>query len=130
MSKARILVVEDNADNEALVRFLLERNDYEVVNAFDGLDALKKVKEVQPDLVLMDLAIPELDGFETTKAIKADPATHNIPVVALTARTLPHDRYKASQAGCNGYISQPINIVAFIKEVEGFLAEGQKVATG
>jgi two-component system cell cycle response regulator DivK len=121
MAKAKVLVVEDNADNLALVRFLLERAGYEVLSTGSGLECLRLARQEKPNLILMDLAIPELDGWSASKELKADPATKNIPVVALTAYTLPADRKRAQEAGCEGFIPKPMNVVGFINEIAGFI---------
>ncbi len=125
MGKARILVVEDNADNLALIRFLLEHNGYDVEQACDGLEGERMAKEVKPDLIIMDIAIPEQDGVETTRAIKSNPVTSAIPIVALTARTLANDRRRAMEAGCSGYITKPVNVAAFLKDVDSYLQKGE-----
>ncbi len=117
----RILVVEDDPDNMGLVRFVLERAGYSVIEAYDGKEALTITRQTLPDLVLCDLAIPEIDGWTVTKTLKTDPATQNIPVVALTVRSLLEDRLRAVEAGCDGYISKPMDIRAFITEVASFL---------
>ncbi len=121
MGKAKILIVEDNADNLALVRLLLERAGYDVVIALDGLEALRQAHDQLPDLILMDLAIPEIDGWDVTKSLKADPQTKDIPIMALTARTLPGDRKHAMEVGCDAFMAKPITIAAFRQEVENLL---------
>lgn len=126
MPPAKILVVEDNADNLALVKFLLERNGYNVFTAGNGLEALRVARENHPDLLLLDLAIPELDGWATARALKADPATADIPIIALTAYTMPGDQQRALEAGCQGFIPKPINVVSFIREIADLLGEKAK----
>lgn len=126
MAPAKILVVEDNADNLALVKFLLERNGYHVITAGNGLEALRLARENHPDLLLLDLAIPELDGWATARAMKADPQTADIPIIALTAYTMPSDQQRALEAGCQGFIPKPINVVSFIREIGNFLGVKQK----
>lgn len=126
MPPAKILVVEDNPDNLALVRFLLERTGYQVFTAGNGLEALRLARENHPDLMLLDLAIPELDGWATARALKADPNTRDIPIVALTAYTMPGDQQRALEAGCQGFIPKPINVMSFIREIGSFLGEKQQ----
>jgi two-component system cell cycle response regulator DivK len=121
MSKKRILVIEDNHDNYELVRFLLEQAGYEILGAFDGLSGVKIAQEEKPDLILLDLAIPELDGWEVAKQVRANPETQTTPIVALTARTMPDELQRALDAGCNGYISKPIDVVSFPGKIEGYL---------
>lgn len=117
MSKPRVLIVEDNVDNFELVRFLLERAGYQVLSAANGVEGVETTKREQPDLVLMDLSMPEMDGWKATAHLKSDEATRHIPVLALTAHTLPGDRKRAIDAGCDGYISKPINVASFDKLV-------------
>ena len=114
MSKGRILVVEDNMDNYELVRFVLERAGYDVFLAVNGRDGVAAARLQQPDLILMDLSMPEMDGWMATEKIKADIATREIPLYAITAHTLPRDRFHALQAGCDGYISKPIHVETFL----------------
>jgi CheY-like chemotaxis protein len=125
MSKPRVLIVEDNVDNFELVRFLLERAGYQVLSAANGIEGLDAAKREQPDLILMDLSMPELDGWNATARLKADEATRAIPVLALTAHTLPGDRKRAIDAGCDGYISKPINVASFDKLVATLLRQAK-----
>ena len=125
MSKPRVLIVEDNVDNFELVRFLLERAGYQVLSAANGVEGVEAAKREQPDLVLMDLSMPELDGWNATARLKADEATRAIPVFALTAHTLPGDRKRAIDAGCDGYISKPINVASFDKLVATLLRQAK-----
>jgi len=121
MVKPRVLIVEDNVDNFELVRFLLERAGYEVLSAVNGVEGVEAAKREQPDLVLMDLSMPEMDGWMATAQMKAEAATRHIPVLALTAHTLPGERKRAIDAGCDGYISKPINVASFDKLVATLL---------
>jgi two-component system cell cycle response regulator DivK len=109
----RVLLVEDNYDNFEMVRFLLERADYAVVGARNGREAVTAAREHKPDVILMDLSLPEMDGWEAAREIKNDPTIAGIPLIALTAHTLPGDRQKAMEAGFDNYISKPINVPAF-----------------
>jgi len=118
MSKGRILVVEDNMDNYELVRFVLERAGYDVFLAVNGRDGVAAARLQRPDLILMDLSMPEMDGWLATEKIKADEATKEIPLYALTAHTLPRDRFRAMQAGCDGYISKPIQVESFLMLIQ------------
>jgi len=113
MGTSRVLIVEDNVDNYELVKFLLERAGYEVLSAANGRDGVEMARRERPDLILMDLAMPEMDGWDATKVLKDDAATRSIPILALTARTLPADRKRAFNAGCDGYISKPIKVASF-----------------
>jgi CheY-like chemotaxis protein len=118
MSKGRILVVEDNMDNYELVRFVLERAGYDVFLAVNGRDGVAAARLQMPDLILMDLSMPEMDGWLATEKIKADMATKEIPLFAITAHTLPRDRFRAVQAGCDGYISKPIHVESFLALID------------
>lgn len=103
----KILVVEDDPDNRRIVAKVLAVEGYNVVEAMDGLEALSKVKAENPDLILMDLALPNMDGWEATRQLKADPLTRAIPVVALTAVAMRGDEERARAAGCDDYLSKP-----------------------
>jgi two-component system cell cycle response regulator DivK len=113
MDKKRVLLVEDNNDNFELVRYLLERAGYEVLAAYDGQEGLELARQELPDLILMDLSIPKIDGWTAGHELKADPQTAHIPLLALTAHTLPGDRQHAMESGFDGYISKPINVEGF-----------------
>jgi two-component system, cell cycle response regulator DivK len=121
MGKARILVIEDNEDNLGLVRFLLEESGYEVRGAPDGRVGLEKAYEMKPDLILLDMGLPEVDGWQVVQQLKADPSSKDMLVVALTAHALPGDRKKAIDAGCDGYISKPLDVPNFTKMVATYL---------
>ncbi len=117
MSPSRVLLVEDNPDNFELVRFLLERAGYQVLEAHDGQTGLDLARRELPDLVLMDLSLPGVDGWTAARELKADPKTASIPLLAITAHTLPGDRNRALESGFNGYISKPINIQSFADDI-------------
>ena len=118
MSTGRILVVEDNMDNYELVRFVLERAGYDVFLAVNGRDGVAAARLQKPDLILMDLSMPEMDGWIATEKIKSDDSTKDIPLYAIAAHTLPRDRYRAVQAGCDGYISKPIHVESFLLVIQ------------
>jgi len=118
MSKGRILVVEDNMDNYELVRFVLERAGYDVFLAMNGRDGVAAARLQKPDLILMDLTMPEMDGWMAAEKLKDDEITKSIPLYALSAHTLPIDRKRALEAGCDGYISKPIHMAGFLDVVE------------
>ena len=113
----RILVIDDNASSRELVRFALEPR-YNVEEAIDGRDALSRIHAKPPDLVLMDIQMPEMDGYETLHEIRADPEFALVPVVAITAFAMLEDRQKAFEAGFDGYFAKPINIVALREQIE------------
>jgi CheY-like chemotaxis protein len=118
MSTGRILVVEDNIDNYELVRFVLERAGYDVFLAMNGRDGVAAARVQKPDLILMDLTMPEMDGWAAAEKLKADEITKSIPLYALSAHTLPSDRKRALEAGCDGYVSKPIHMAGFLDVVE------------
>ena len=118
MGKGSILIVEDNMDNYQLVRFVLERAGYDVFLAVNGRDGVSAARLQQPDLILMDLGMPEMDGWMATEKIKSDPSTKSIPLYAITAHTLPRDRFRALQAGCDGYVSKPIHVQSFLEIID------------
>lgn len=126
MSKKRILVVEDNSDNYELVRFLLERAGYDVFWALNGRDGVSAARLQRPDLILMDLGMPEMDGWIAAKTLKSDDATRSIPLYALTAHTLPKERKRAMDAGCDGYVSKPIQVDGFLDMIAGAFGKSKK----
>ena len=126
MSKGRILIVEDNMDNYELVRFILERAGYDVFLAVNGRDGVAAARLQKPDLILMDLTMPGMDGWLAAEKLKAEDATRTIPLYALTAHTLPSERKRALEAGCDGYVSKPIHVTQFLQMIEGALKEKQK----
>lgn len=118
MAPNRILLVEDNHDNRELMKFLLERAGYEVLTGKDGREAIETAHRELPNLVLMDLSLPEIDGWTAARLLKSDPKTAQIPLLAITAHTLPGDRKHAMESGFDGYISKPINVKLFSEEIE------------
>lgn len=114
-------MVEDNEQNLYLTSFLLERNGYAVITAKDGLEAVEKVKTEKPDLILMDMQLPEMDGFEATRRIKDIPEISHVPIVAVTSYAMVGDKEKALSIGCAGYIEKPFMPETFISEVEIYL---------
>jgi CheY-like chemotaxis protein len=120
-----LLLVEDNEMNRDAISRLLKRRGFTVVMAEDGEQGLQLCQEAQPDLVLMDLGLPGIDGLEATRRLKADPRTAHIPVVALTARALTSDRDAALAAGCDDYDTKPVDFDRLISKVRALLgAEG------
>jgi two-component system cell cycle response regulator DivK len=102
-----ILIVEDQEDNRRIVRDLLIANDYQLTEAENGQDALDAVMKKRPDLILMDIQLPVMDGYEATRRIKADPSLRSIPIIAVTSYALSGDEEKARAAGCNDFIPKP-----------------------
>jgi two-component system, cell cycle response regulator DivK len=126
MSKGNILVVEDNMDNYELVRFILERAGYDVFLAMNGRDGVAAARVQKPDLILMDLTMPEMDGWLAAEKLKADESTKLIPLYALTAHALPSERKRALEAGCDGYVSKPIHMAGFLELIEAALGKREK----
>ncbi|NJN97947.1 MAG: hybrid sensor histidine kinase/response regulator [Anaerolineales bacterium] len=129
MSKT-ILYVEDNAANRELVRQVLEGVGYTVLEALDGLSGIKAAQDTHPDLILMDINIPGMDGYEAATRIKSLPELSNIPIIALTAKVMAGDRERALAAGCNGYIAKPIDIDVLPQQVAEFLGGLRESITG
>ena len=125
MAQIRILIVEDNEDNQDLMRFLLERAGYEVTTVENAREGIETARKTNPDIILMDLSLPELDGWSAAREIKADPVLAKIPLIAVTAHTLAGDRRKALEAGFDTYISKPINIHMFDTTVGKALEQKQ-----
>ncbi len=119
--KARILLIEDNAQNRYLARFLLEQNGYEVIQAETGPAGLALAAKEQPDLILLDIQLPGMDGHAVARALKADPALKSIPVVAVTSYAMVGDREKCLASGAEGYVEKPINPETFVAEIGRFL---------
>ncbi len=126
MAGERILLAEDNPVNRRLAQFLLKSQGYIVYEATTGHEALELARAHLPDLILMDLQLPGLDGFAATKILKQDAATAEIPVVALTAYAMKGDREKALEAGCDGYITKPIDTKEFPFAVSRYLASAAR----
>jgi CheY-like chemotaxis protein len=117
----KILLVEDNEMNRDMLSRRLQRKGYEVVIAVDGGQGVEMAKSNTPDLILMDMSLPVLDGWEATRRIKADPAMQSIPVIALTAHAMAGDREKALEAGCEDYDTKPIELNRLLEKMEALL---------
>ena len=115
-----ILIVEDEPRNLKLLRDLLQRFGYEILEATDGEQGVKSAGEKMPDLILMDIMMPKMDGLEATRIIKADTKTKHIPIIALTSYAMKGDREKTIEAGCDGYIAKPIDIKEVLKTIETY----------
>jgi two-component system, cell cycle response regulator DivK len=121
-----VLLVEDNEDNLVVYRTILEHVGFRVLEARDGEEGVSRAKEHLPDLILMDISIPKIDGWEATQRLKADNSTKDIPIIALTAHALEEDRQKALQAGCDGYLAKPVEPRRVVQEVERFVGAAKK----
>jgi len=122
LSDKKILLVEDNPVNRRLAEFLLRSQGYQVRAATNAQEAFDTIKAERPDLILMDVQLPGMDGLEATRKLKAEPATRDIPVVAVTSYAMKGDREKALAAGCSGYITKPIDKDTFVREVATVLS--------
>lgn len=118
-----ILLVEDNFDNRSIYRMILEHAGFEVLEAHDGQTAIDLARTRIPDLILMDISIPVIDGWEATQILKANAATRTIPIVALTAHALVSDREMAARVGCDGYLAKPVEPRRVVDEVRRLLAD-------
>lgn len=118
MDTVRVLVVEDNLDNLDLIVLLLSRHGYQTLTAHTGREGLEKIRAEKPDVALLDLTMPEMDGWTLARAVKEDPALKDIPLIAVTAHSLPGDRRKALDAGFDEYVSKPINVQLFDRIVK------------
>ena len=117
----RILVIEDQEDNRIILRDLLNSAGFEVIEALDGQDGVNLAESERPDLILMDIQLPVLDGYEATRQIKMNPSLESIPVIAVTSYALGGDEAKARAAGCDGYIAKPFSPRLLLAKVREFL---------
>jgi two-component system cell cycle response regulator DivK len=127
--KAKILLIEDNPENRYLVTFLLEQHGHEVIAAESGHRGLELAAKVRPDLILLDIQLPGMDGHAVARAIKSDPHLQHIPIVAVTSYAMVGDQEKCFAAGAKGYIEKPINPETFVAEIERFLLSPGKDPT-
>jgi two-component system, cell cycle response regulator DivK len=118
MSKGRILIVEDNMDTYELVHFILEKNGFETFLAVNGRDGVNAALKQRPDLIVMDMSMPEMDGWTATALIKKNDLTSSIPLIALTAHALPGDRQRAMDAGCDEYITKPMDLDELVEAIQ------------
>ena len=118
---SKILLVEDNEMNRDMLSRRLERKGFEVVIAIDGQAGVDMASSTNPNIILMDLSLPIIDGWEATRRIKADPATQSIPVIALTAHAMAGDEQKALQAGCDDYDTKPIDLKRLLGKIDNLL---------
>lgn len=117
------MVVDDDRDNLGLIHFILDSAGYEVIEAYSGVRCIELARKEKPDMILLDLAMPEMDGWEVARRLKGDPKTKNIKLVALTVRSQAEDRRRAMEAGVDGYLTKPMSVIPFIDDVSSFLAE-------
>lgn len=119
--KQTILVIEDNEQNLYLVTFILEKNGYEVVSARDGREGVRLAGDLIPALILLDIQLPEMDGYAVARALRRNVALADVPIVAVTSYAMVGDRERALEAGCTDYLEKPINPATFMTDVERHL---------
>jgi two-component system, cell cycle response regulator DivK len=121
MNPRKILIVEDNQDNRAIFAAILHHHGYEVLEAADGEGGVELARAERPDLILMDISLPRMDGLEATSLLKGDAATSAIPIIAVTAHAMREDEARVRDAGCDGYLAKPVEPMRVIEEVARFL---------
>ncbi|MCD6138181.1 MAG: response regulator [Deltaproteobacteria bacterium] len=126
----KILIVDDNQDSRELVVKILKARGYQMIEAVDGEEALEKAASEKPDLILMDRSLPKIDGYEVTRRLKGREEFKDIPIVALTAHAMTGDREKALEAGCDGYISKPIDVRALPELIRSYLMGKEEKISG
>lgn len=119
----RILVVEDQKDNRRIIRDLLTSQGYEMIEAVTGLEGVTAAERERPDLILMDIQLPEIDGYEATRRIRANPALRDVPIIAVTSYALSGDDVKAFDAGCDAYITKPFSPRELLAKVREYVGE-------
>jgi two-component system cell cycle response regulator DivK len=119
----KILLVEDNEMNRDMLSRRLSRNGYEIIIAVDGQQGVEMAVAQKPDLILMDMSLPVMDGWEATRQVKADPATQKIPVIALTAHAMTQDREKAMAAGCDDFDTKPVELPRLLEKIKSLLGK-------
>ena len=119
--KKRILIIEDNEQNLYLVTFILEKHGYEVFAARDGQEGIDMAESIKPDLILLDIQLPVMDGYTVARHLRTNTELAQVPIIAVTSYAMTGDRGKTIAAGCNGYIEKPINPDTFADEIEQFL---------
>lgn len=119
--KQQILIIEDNEQNMYLLTFLLESHGYEIVQAYNGKDGIRAARERVPDVILLDIQLPEMNGYEVAEKIRATPSLERVPIIAVTSYAMPGDREQILAAGATGYIEKPINPDTFISQLQEYL---------
>ncbi len=121
MDRKTVLVIEDNEINLKLVKSLLQIGNFDILEAVDAETGMEIARQKQPDLILMDIQLPGMDGLEATSILKSDPRTGHIPIIAITSYAMNGDKQKAMDVGCDWYITKPINTRTFLDEIKNFL---------
>lgn len=124
--KETILYIEDNDQNYYLVEYILTAKGYQCIRAADGMEGIRIARDTDSDLILLDIQLPGMDGYETARRLREIQAIADLPIVALTSYAMPGDREKALSAGCTGYIEKPINPATFISQIEAYLLPAQR----
>jgi two-component system cell cycle response regulator DivK len=119
--RPKILVIEDNEQNLYLTTFILEKHGYEAIQAREGGDGIRLAGQAKPDLILLDIQLPEMDGYQVAQALRSNPALVGVPIVAVTSYAMLGDRERILAAGCTGYIEKPINPDTFVDQIEAYL---------
>lgn len=122
---ARVLIVEDDEMNRDMLSRRLVRRGYEVIMAVDGEEGVRKAKKERPDVILMDMSLPQIDGWEATRRIKSSPETRSIPVIALTAHAMAEDEKKAMAAGCDDFDTKPVELSRLLGKIELLLSKAK-----
>ena len=122
---SKILLVEDNELNRDMLSRRLQRRNFEVIIALDGEEGIRLARDEKPDLILMDMSLPKIDGWEATRTLKADPETASTPVIALTAHAMKEDEQKAKDAGCDDYDTKPVDFKRLLEKVNAFLSPAE-----
>lgn len=121
--KLKALIIEDNEQNMYMLSFLLQNNNYEVFQAYNGLDGIRVANEVKPDVILLDIQIPEMDGYQVAQELRKNQTLNHIPVIAVTSHAMVGDREKAMESGATGYIEKPIDPDNFIQRMESSFSD-------
>jgi len=119
--KSKVLIIEDNEQNMYMLTYLLESENYEVVQAYNGITGIEATSRTKPDIILLDIQLPEMDGYTVAKNIKSNESLKDIPIIAVTSYAMPGDKEKAIESGAIGYIEKPINPDTFIQQMKSFL---------
>jgi CheY-like chemotaxis protein len=119
--KKKILVIEDNEQNLYLVNFILDTHGFQVIQATNGIDGIRHAEQQQPDLILLDIQLPIMDGYTVARELRKKAALADVPIVAVTSYAMPGDRESAMAAGCTGYIEKPIDPDTFMSQIEHYL---------
>ncbi len=123
-----VLVIEDNEKNRYLISFILRGAGYEIIEAVTGEDGVVTAQKMHPDLILMDIQLPGIDGYETTRQIRNSPGGADVPIIALTSYAMTGDRERALAAGCSGYIEKPINPDTILDEIQKFVTRSSETS--